>query len=584
MTNAHPRIHRQSLQGRQVHRRLGGIARGRVGSRRSRCIGLGRREQTIHIEGIGVQGHRDLRRLEAVDTGLQGHLRLVQQGRQISRSSFLLQIGRHLTAQLQRRGRFRHRRILDVDLAIQRRELVATGSQAGLHRRGQLGRHGTSVLRQLRIQPQAVDLQIISGATDTGQRQHCRQPFLVPQAHLGLDRVTRSLVAGNGQLRRRHRTTEAVSPHPALGIQRQVVQINDRALRIKRKALELEGKLLDLQRVDGALETGAEVTQPIPPLLQVDLELALHVEVATRLGRGGTKAQRQRDRRLDDIGQRSGLDVESLQRVGLAGLAIIEDHARVGQRHPVHVEGGDLGGSLRLGRLLLGGRILGAQQVVDAHAAISLAHHLGLQAIDGDRVGLDIAFQQRQQRHADLCRRQAGSLLLGLIGLGQPHLRQRDPNMGKDRQLQVALEREGAVVARCHEVGNLRLEVIDIDKTDRDGGHDQQAHQHADDDRQLLDHDWTPISEFRCAASEATSASTCTGGRPGSCSARSRRRSVSSPGSTGPKNRGWPFTVTSNVGKVSMSRSPSSSSSSSTSTQAKAVPAWRGASSASMVR
>ena len=396
MTNAHPRIHRQSLQGRQVHRRLGGIARGRVGGRRSRCIGLGRREQTIHIEGIGVQGHRDLRRLEAVDTGLQGHLRLVQQSRQISRGSFLLQIGRYLAAQLQRRGRLRHRRILDVDLTIQCRELVATGGQAGLYRRGQLGRHGTSVLRQLRIQPQAVDLQVIGGTTDARQRQHGRQPFLVTQAHLGLDRVTGSLVAGNGQLRRRHRATEAVSPHPALGIQCQVVQIDDRALRVERKALELEGELLHLQRVDGALETGAEVTQPIPSLLQVDLELALHAEVAPCLGRGSTKAQRQRDGRLDDIGQRSGLDVQPLQRVGLASLAVIEDHARVGQRHPVHMEGRNLGRSLRLGRLLLSGRILGTQQVVDAHAAVGLAHHLGLQAIDGDRVGLDIPFQQRQ--------------------------------------------------------------------------------------------------------------------------------------------------------------------------------------------
>ena len=584
MTDANPRIHRQPLQGRQVHRRLGGIARGRVGCRRRRRIGLGRREQTIHIEGIGVQDHRDLRRLEAVDTSLQRHLRLVQQGRQISRCGFLLQIGRHLAAQLQRRGRLRHRRILDVDLAIQRGELIATGRQAGLHRRGQLGRHGTSVLRQLRIQPQAVHLQVIGSTTDASQRQHGRQPFLVTQAHLGLDRITRSLVAGNGQLRRRHRATEAVSAHPALGIQRQVVQIDDRALRIKRKALELEGKLLHLQRIDGALEACAEVTQPIPPLLQIDLELALHVEVATRLGRGGTKAQRQRDGRLDDIGQRPGLDVEPLQRVGLTGLAVIEDHARIGQRHPVHMEGRNLRGSLRLGRLLLGGRILGTQQVVDAHAAVGLAHHLGLQAINGDRIGLDIPFQQRQQRHADLRRRQAGGLLLRLVGLGQPHHRQRDPDMRKDRQLQIPLEREGTLVARCHEIGNLRLEVIDIDKTDRDGGHDQQAHQHADDDRQLLDHDWTPISEFRCAASEATSASTCTGGRPGSCSARSRRRSVSSPGSTGPKNRGWPFTVTSSVGKVSISRSPSSSPSSSTSTQAKAVPAWRGASPASMVR
>ena len=176
----------------------------------------------------------------------------------------------------------------------------------------------------------------------------------------------------------------------------------------------------------------------------------------------------------------------------------------------------------------------GPQQVIDAEGAVGVAHHLGLQTIDSDGVGLHITLEQRQQCHTDPGRVQAGRILLGLVGLGQANHRQRHPHAGEQRQLEIPFEGQRAFVAVGHEAGNLRLEIVDIDKTDRNGCHDHKAQQYANGDRQLLDHDWTPISEFRRPASVNTPSSTGTGCCPCACRTASRRCRCSAPGSTAP--------------------------------------------------
>ena len=290
MADTHAGIQRQTLQGRQVHRGFSRAGRCRLGGSRG---GFGGREQLIDVDLVGIQLDVDLRRLEAVDAGLQCHVGLVEQGRQVGHGRFLLDVGRHRATQLQRGGGLGHGRILDVDLTIQFAECVTAIGQAGLHRRGQFGGHGTAVLLQRGIQSQTVDLQVIGGPTDPGQRQRGRQPFLVAQAHLGLHGVTRGLVAGNGQTRCRHRGAEAVGPHAALGIHGQLVHVDDRPLRIEGKALELERELLHLQRVDGPLQAGTEIAETVLPLVQIDGELAAEVEIPPGLGRAGAKAELQ---------------------------------------------------------------------------------------------------------------------------------------------------------------------------------------------------------------------------------------------------------------------------------------------------
>ena len=214
-----------------------------------------------------------------------------------------------------------------------------------------------------------------------------------------------------------------------------------------------------------------ETRERIGFLLQIKQQLAGHPRFNTRSRLDALNRRSQINLHRHLVGHPASGEVEIRHLDGVARHVILERHARIGNLHGRNIK-------LDGGWLLL---VLG-QQIIKVELAVLAANHVRVQTVDLNFVDHDFFFDERHQFEIDLGTVELEKFFFTLE-FRQRERAQLNPELGEHRQLQIAGNRQCAVLALFNLAGNVVLVFVRIKRggENADAG-DQQQHCAADDD------------------------------------------------------------------------------------------------------